>query len=185
MRTRWPLPVEGSSGRRCGADAVRRNVDHARQGDDDATATVGYPRSPCCRHADQFARAADRSPPRLAAGRTAASKERRELRMRGRHAAQARAGGGAQGRGSEPARRTGTACAARRGCASCRTRSSARSTISPSAPLPGRQPVRRRSAWPSWRPAATGAARWRPAPTSICCSCCPTSRPRGARAIVE
>ena len=36
------------------------------------------------------------------------------------------------------------------------------------------------SAWRWWRPAATAAVCWRPAPTSISCSCCPTSRPRGA-----
>ena len=38
------------------------------------------------------------------------------------------------------------------------------------------------STWPSSRPAATAAACWRPSPTSICCSCCPTSRRPGARA---
>ena len=38
------------------------------------------------------------------------------------------------------------------------------------------------SAWRSSPPAATAAGCWRPAPTSICCSCFPTSRRRGARA---
>jgi hypothetical protein len=48
-----------------------------------------------------------------------------------------------------------------------------------------RAPRFRPSAWRSSRPAATAAARWRRAPTSICCSCCPTSRPPGARASRE
>src|ERR1700691_3117357 len=39
---------------------------------------------------------------------------------------------------------------------------------------------RRRSTWRSSAPAATAAACWHPAPTSICCFCCPTSKPRGA-----
>ena len=36
------------------------------------------------------------------------------------------------------------------------------------------------SAWRWSRPAATAADCRRPAPTSICCSCCPTSKPPGA-----
>ena len=38
------------------------------------------------------------------------------------------------------------------------------------------------SAWPWSRKAAMGAGCSRPAPTSTCCSCFPTSRPPGARA---
>ncbi len=48
---------------------------------------------------------------------------------------------------------------------------------------PGRPKPRRGR--PSWRSAATAAACWRRAPTSICCSCCPTSRRRGRASIIE
>ena len=44
------------------------------------------------------------------------------------------------------------------------------------------QSLDRPNASPSSRSAAMAAARWRPAPTSISCSSCPTSRPAGARA---
>ena len=50
------------------------------------------------------------------------------------------------------------------------------------ARLSGRQPVRRRAHGRRRASAAMAAARWRRAPTSTCCSCCPTSRPPGARA---
>ena len=46
--------------------------------------------------------------------------------------------------------------------------------------LPRRRTLRPPSAWRSSRSAAMAAARWRPAPTSISCSCCPTSRRPGA-----
>ena len=48
------------------------------------------------------------------------------------------------------------------------------STAPPTPPMP--------SAWRWSRQAAMAAACWRPSPTSICCSCCPTSRRPGARA---
>ena len=43
----------------------------------------------------------------------------------------------------------------------------------------------RPSTWRWSPPAATAAACRRPAPTSICCSCCPTSRPPGASQVAE
>ena len=46
------------------------------------------------------------------------------------------------------------------------------------ADLSARQPDRGRAARASSRSAAMAAASWRPSPTSICCSCCPTSRRR-------
>ena len=51
--------------------------------------------------------------------------------------------------------------------------------------VPPARTRRRPSAWRSSPSAAMAAARWRPAPTSTCCSCCPTSRRRWGEQVVE
>ena len=107
-------------------------------------------------------------------------RQRARTAIGGRPPPQGRAGAGTR-RGRAPADQGPARPALRRAaCASCRTRSSACCTSSrPSTSIPRR--IRRRpSTWRSSPPAAMAAACWRRAPTSICCSCCPTSRPPGA-----
>ena len=85
-----------------------------------------------------------------------------------------------RGRGS-CCSRTATAGAAPSGCASCRTRSSACCTSSPTQHLyPLAEPVRSRAHGGRRHRRLWPRRCWRRAPTSICCSCCPTSRPPGA-----
>ncbi len=99
---------------------------------------------------------------------------------RGRAASQGRAGGGARA-GRAPAARRPPRAAVRRAAVPAAGRDHRRAVRVRAACISIRRTIRRKpSAWRWSRPAATAAACWRPVPTSTCCSCCPTSRPRGA-----